>query len=223
MIIEYSIRFQSGDRLLFSVDLDKPTQADPAKPREWTALEFNQCPNCPLKKEDHPNCPAALEVASTIETFQAKLSHERVVVTVKSPERLYQKEVDMQTALRSLIGLMMAKSGCPYTSQLKSLAYFHLPFATNEETLFRTVSAYLLKQFFNHKSGKPADLDLKNLHKLYDDLMIVNENFLTRIRKASQKDANLNALVDLHSISTIVNMSLDEQLESLKVYFPDMK
>lgn len=221
MVIEYAIRFQNGDRLLFNVDLDHPTAATPQNTKEWTSLDFNQCPNCPLKKETHPHCPAALEVAGTIETFQARLSHERVVVTVKTAQRLYQKEVDVQTGLRSLIGLMMAKSACPYTSQLKGLAHFHLPFASNDETLFRTVSAYLLKQFFKHKSGQPADLDLKDLSKLYEDLMTVNENFLTRIRKASQKDANLNALVDLHSISTIVNMSLEEQLESLKVFFTD--
>ena len=56
----------------------------------------------------------------------------------------------MEIAIRSLIGLIMALSGCPHMEFFKPLARFHLPWASLEETTLRSASIYLLMQFFKN-------------------------------------------------------------------------
>ena len=36
----------------------------PADPPFWAELKFNRCANCPLNEQDHPHCPAALQMAA---------------------------------------------------------------------------------------------------------------------------------------------------------------
>jgi hypothetical protein len=62
-------------------------------------------------------------------------------------------------------------------------------------------------------------LDLSGLSAFYEDLSLLNVHFLKRIRLASQRDANLNAVVVLHGLSSIVTMSLEDRLEELKKQF----
>jgi hypothetical protein len=114
------------------------------------------------------------------------------------------------------MGLIMATSSCPILSQLKGLARYHLPFATMEETLFRTVGSYLLKQYFEFQNGFTADLDLKGLDEQYRELSRVNRSFIMRIRAASQLDANVNAVGTYVSISEEVSYSLQDQLKDLR-------
>ncbi len=219
MTIKYEFIFENKQSISFTIDLDQKVENESLVEKDWTRLAFHKCPNCTLDENKIKNCPAAIEVAPVVEAFQTQFSYNRVFVKVQTPERDYQKETDLQSVVRSLIGLLMAKSTCPYTSKLKGLAYFHLPFATTEETLFRSVSAYLLNEYFQYKKGKTPDLELKNLVKLYDDLSTVNISFLERVREASEKDANLNAVIDLHSISSLVNSSIFDELNELQKYF----
>ena len=46
---------------------------------------------------------------------------------------------------------------------MKRMAYFHLPFATIEETVFRSVTTYLLKQYYKHVAGEETDWTLQNI------------------------------------------------------------
>ena len=40
----------------------------------------------------------------------------------------------------------MATAGCPWTDRLRPMARFHLPFANEAETVYRSVSMYLLSR-----------------------------------------------------------------------------
>lgn len=219
MTIKYEFIFENKQSISFTIDLDQKVENESLVEKEWTKLSLHKCPNCPLDEKKITNCPAAIEVVPIVETFQKQFSYNRALIKVQTPERDYQKETDLQSVVRSLIGLLMAKSDCPITSKLKGLAYFHLPFANTEETLFRAVSAYLLGEYFQYKKGFTPDLDLKNLVRLYEDLTVVNLAFLERVRAASEKDANLNAVIDLHSISSLVNSSIYDDLNKLQKYF----
>jgi hypothetical protein len=116
----------------------------------------------------------------------------------------------------------MATSACPLISQLRPLAYFHLPFATSEETIFRTVGTYLVKQYLLMNDGVKPDFELHGLNQIYSELITVNTNFADRIRHASEKDANLNALVRHDSFSLLVLFALKEGLKNEKIrYFAD--
>jgi hypothetical protein len=132
---------------------------------------------------------------------------------------MYVKYCDVQTGLRALLGLVMATCACPVTSRLKALAYFHLPFANVEDTLFRVVAAYLVKQYFVHQAGGQPDLELTGLTQFYQDLQEVNLCFKGRLDAASEKDANLNAICSLNFLSVIVSSSLEDDLQRLKPRF----
>jgi hypothetical protein len=221
MIVEYTFTLSDGATHSYRVNIDRaPAQADPARPpAAWTALAFKPCANCPLKTDTHPHCPVALDMEDIANHFRDIHSLEAVTVEVKTPDRTYVKYCDVQTGLRGLLGLIMASSACPITSQLKALSYYHLPFANAEETLFRAVAAYLLQQYFIRKAGGEPDMKLAGLQRLYGDLQIVNAGFKARLDAASENEANIAAINSLNFLSTSVATSLDAALHRLKSKF----
>src|SRR6267143_1182019 len=98
------------------------SNAAPAAPPFWTALTFNQCANCPLSAADHPHCPAALQMASAVELLKALVSFDTVGVTVTQAERTVYAETTAQQAMSSVLGLIMATAGCPWTDRLRPMA-----------------------------------------------------------------------------------------------------
>jgi hypothetical protein len=81
------------------------------------------------------------------------------------------------------------------------MARFHLPLATQEETICRAVSLYLLTQYFRNKQGGTADFTLQGLVKQYHDLQTMNMAMAKRIRAGSSLDAPVNALVILDTFA----------------------
>jgi hypothetical protein len=220
-MVEYTFTLDDGTIHRFAVDIGR--SFDPAENSKehpfWTKLDFNRCSNCPLSSKDFLYCPVALDVQEIAIRFKKILSSQNALVDVQTAERIYSKRCDVQTGLRSLLGLVMASSACPILSKLKGLAYYHLPFANQEETLFRTTSAYLLKQFLLFKEGKIPDLDLLGLDQLYQQLLTVNKCFKTRMDAVSEQDANMNALASLFYLSMGVAFSLEDGLKELKLHF----
>jgi len=214
-MVEYELTLADGrvHRFIIGATEERPTTAElPA----WTALTFHQCGNCPLTTADTRRCPAATDVFRIAERFADTLSYERVHVRVQRGDRSYEMDCDVQTGLGSLLGLAMASSDCPILGQLRGLARFHLPFAEFEETLFRTVGLYLLRQYFIAKDGGVPDFELVGLAELYDELQVVNRAFKRRIESISPRDASINAVTLLASVSALVAMSLDSGLEQLR-------
>jgi len=221
MIITYTFTLQSGEVHQFDVHLERgmPPLEPPQPYAPWTRLEFQQCYNCPLKKERHPYCPTAVDLEQIAHRFSSIKSFEKACVEVRTPDRVYTKHCDVQTGLRALLGLIMATSACPISSQLKGLAHFHLPFASIEETLFRVVGAYLIKQYFVQQSGGTPDWNLSGLDRYYRDLQELNACFKGRLDAASDKDANLNAICSLNFLSIAVASGVEDQLDRLKPRF----
>jgi hypothetical protein len=214
----YNLRAADGTEHTFEIDLERNQHGalpPSTTPPEWTLLEFQRCTNCPYESASNLWCPTALDIVPLAEPFTGSLSIDRVDVWVHTAERSYFKNCDLQTALKSLFGLVMASSACPHMARLKPLAYFHLPFATLEETVHRTVGAYLVNQYITQTEGKKPDWDLKNLEGIYSELRTVNTHFMKRLRKASTEDANINALQTFVSISSVVEMGLDDMLEKM--------
>jgi hypothetical protein len=222
-VIWYAITLEDGGTVSFEVDPDRAERSASADSRlpEWTRLEVHRCQNCSLEPDGALRCPPAADTAEIIERFADVSSIDVVDVVVSTPAREIRKKTDVQTALRSLLGLVMATSGCPHLSQLRVMAKHHLPFASTSETLFRSVSTFLLKQYFVSRRGGRPDLDLTGLRQLYEDLQQVNDDFCMRIREAVEKDANLNAVVLLSATSILVAGSLDEGLEGLESMFSE--
>ncbi|OQX24864.1 MAG: hypothetical protein BWK80_18630 [Desulfobacteraceae bacterium IS3] len=221
MIIEYIFQLKTGSTLNYLIDTNRQygEETDRMSHRFWTKLDYNQCGNCLLSLKKYRCCPTAVDLEDIIEEFSSFLSHDQAQVSVKTPEREYSKVCDIQTGLQSLVGLVMATSACPTLSQLGALAKFHLPFATTEDTLFRSVGAYMIRQYFIFSDGGQPDFTLERLKALYNSLEDLNSAFTERIRIASRSDANLNALVQLGALSFMVHVSLEDQLRDFRNTF----
>jgi len=203
-------------------ELSREPSGEPSRePSSWTTLTHKQCKICPLSPDEHKWCPPALDLESLVNSFGQNKSTDRFFVEVSTPHRIISKEVDLQTALQSLMGLLMATSGCPILSHFKFSAFHHLPFATFEETMVRNSAYYLLKQFFVDRSGGEPDYHLSKLTEVYRLASQVNSDFYARLQGSSDSDANGNALIVWNSLSQILAISVEDMLDAVKYRFVD--
>ncbi len=200
--------FNAGDSRL--------ANAAPAEPPFWTALGFNQCANCPLNAAEHPHCPAALQMASAIEPLKALVSFDTVGVTVTQAERTIYAETTAQLAMSSVLGLIMATAGCPWTDRLRPMARFHLPFASEAETVYRSVCMFLLARELTGGEWAPG---FSELETLYENLHVVNRGMSRRLGAATRTDPAQNAMALLDSYTTLLPAALESSLEELKPLF----
>ncbi len=221
--IRYSFTLEDGSREVFQLRLDPYTleqkHDEPADRPSWTALEFHQCSHCPLHTDTTPDCPAATHLVNVTRGFARVLSYERVRVEVVTERRTITQELAAQEAISSLMGLIMAVSGCPHTSFFRPMARFHLPFATEQETAYRAASMYLLAQYFLRQAGKECDWELEGLVKIYEQVRTVNRAFVERLRAASEEDATINAIVLLDVYALFLPLAVGESLEQLRSLF----
>lgn len=212
--IHYKFTLSDGTVKEFEIELDKATLSLLPKPRasypEWTRLTHHQCPNCPLKEAEHPRCPVAANLTEVIDFFKDSISHHPARVEIDTETRTYLKETPLQNGISSLVGIYMVTSGCPILDKLKPMVKMHLPFATGEETLYRSLAMYLLAQYFLYRRGRQPDWDMKNLVKLYDAVRIVNKSFCERLSSTRIQDASLNAVVRLDCFADRAQFSLEE-------------
>ncbi|MEX1056375.1 MAG: hypothetical protein WED11_01485, partial [Natronospirillum sp.] len=160
MAIEY--RFEFADQyepLNYIIASDQEGQGTTraSQPAAWTSLDDNQCTNCPLSKNDHERCPAAVDIQRVVEDFSALPALRKTQVTVVTPTREYFKHTSLEEGLRSLMGLLMATSACPILSKLKPMAFTHLPFASQDEFIVRSVGTYLLRQYYHYHDHQESD------------------------------------------------------------------
>jgi hypothetical protein len=214
MNVTYQFRFEDNRAVDFKVT------DQPAKPKgnlpAWTRLEHCQCSNCPLKASESPQCPAAVEILPVVNEFQAEDAYQKVDVVVTDDRRTYSKSTTLEEALRSLLGLKMATSGCPVLSELKSMAVHHLPFASSDEFIMRSVSHYLLQQYLAKRNHQEPDWDLKGLVERNQRLQLVNQALWQRIHSVCKGDSNLKALLNFFSMASSVSFSLESQLRKLE-------
>ncbi len=217
MAIEYRITLDDNHQFSYRIELDR--QYDPqgaeATPK-WTRLENNQCSNCPLKKDEFSRCPAAVDLHRVIEDFQGLPAFKKAQVWVRTPEREYSKQVGLEEGLRSLLGVIMATSACPVLGKLKPMAHNHLPFASSQEFILRTISLYLTRQYFNFREGRLADWELKGLVKQFQQLQLVNQAFWQRIHDVCEGDSNLKAFLTFFSMSSSMTVSMETQLQKIR-------
>lgn len=187
---------------------------------DWTKLEYQQCSNCPLKPETSPRCPVAVNLHDLLKQFKDMKSYVEVMVKVGTVDRVMMKKVPVQIALFSIFGLIMATSGCPRMDFMKPMARFHLPFATQEESLLRSITFYLLRQHYAAQAGAEPDPELTGLDELYQEVQKVNQGIYRRLSGLKQAgDADKNALILLDALSQTLSVEIKIQLESLKYLF----
>jgi hypothetical protein len=192
------------------------SNSGPADPPFWTELKFSQCANCPLSAQEHTHCPSALHMAPAVESLKDLVSFDAVGVTVSQAERTVHAETTAQHALSSVLGLIMATSGCPWTDRLRPMARFHLAFASEAETVYRSVCMFLLARELLGTGDAHGFAALKDL---YDNLHVVNRDMSRRLGAATRTDPARNAMALLDSYTTLLPAALESQLTELEPLF----
>lgn len=218
--IRYRFDLPDGSQKSLDLRFDPSTfrllNAPPEPAPFWTELAFNRCANCPLDPGLHAHCPAALQMAAAIEPLKALVSFDTVGVTVLQAERTIYADTSAQQAMSSVLGLIMATAGCPWTDRLRPMARFHLPFAGEAETLYRSVTMFLLSREMTSAEGRPAFAELT---ALYENLHVVNRDMSRRLGAATSSDPARNAIALLDSYTTLLPAALERSLEEFKPLF----
>lgn len=222
--IAFSYRFDFPDnsKKRFLIKLDEETlsyNSSNNTPPEWALLGVARCKCCKLELSEHDYCPISKNIADLVFAFKETPSHKSCLVSCISAARTCSKETTVQEGLASIMGIIMATSDCPSMAILKPMACFHLPFATVEESMYRSASAYLLRQYFSHKKGENCDFFMHRIEEHYQEVQTVNEGILKRINMTSKMDADKNAIVTLNALAQILVMEVEEDLDSFKRLF----
>jgi hypothetical protein len=215
--VVYHFRFADGHSASCAVKPD--AGAAPADLPAWTALGFQQCPNCPLRPDSSPHCPMAVRLVPLVAIMGKLRSYEQVEVRVETAERSVSKDTTVQRGVGALMGLLAASSACPHADFLRPMAHFHLPFASEEETIYRAASTYLLGQYFLARQGGVPDWELNGLKARYLALQSVNAAMARRLRQAVDEDGALNALIILDLLAKALPYSIDDKLDDIKAVF----
>ena len=221
--IRYSFTLPEGVREIFDLQFDAERLElvgnTPDILPSWTKLDFHQCPNCPLTPDVYPHCPLAAHLVNIVERCEGLFSYSEIQVDVMTAERFITQDTTVQRGMSSLMGLVMATSGCPHMAFFKPMARFHLPFASAEETVYRATSMYLLAQYFLKREGLPADLDLAGLRGIYQAIELVNIAVAKRLRAATEADSAVNAIILLDIYTKAIPVVIEEYLEEIRYLF----
>lgn len=221
-VYKYSFSFPHRDTITFNVSLNSISHyinTCPVDPPAWSRLVSHQCAPCTLTAEHHPFCPIALNIAELVTAFKDTASYVHCTVSCSSVERMVTKDTSVQEGLASILGLLMATSGCPVMDFFRPMARFHLPFSTVDESIFRIGAMYMLRQYYRNGSSRRDPLAEMKTH--FSEVKLVNAGILERILNITGLDADKNAIVTLTSLAQILEMEVDTKLESLQSLFFD--
>jgi hypothetical protein len=221
-MIRYAFTFADGTRAVFEVDENTPPSRTPRSSEGLPAcmdMDTHRCSACPMPKRARLVCPAFDAILPTIQAFDRRGSSETCELTVQQNGVTHLMSTSVQNAVRSLIGLQLALSGCPVMSRLRPMAQFHIPLSDADQTLFRVFGMYMLKQYLRLIKGGTPDWSLAQLQAFYDDVHLVNQQLAARIRAATQQDAVVNGLVILDVLGRAVQRDIQSHLERLAPRF----
>lgn len=221
--ITYKIGLNDKVTEVFDFDLDAKSfeliSAPIAEPPKWTELAFKQCSHCPLNAEEHPHCPMALQLHKVVERFHETRSIDEVSLEVITEDRTVVQTTALQRVLSSMLGLIFPTCGCPKTAYMRPMARFHLPLASEEETVFRVAGMYLVAQYFLTHNGKKGQFAFDGLISIYEDFHILNKAIASRLQYATDSDSSKNAITLLDMYSSLVPMLLEDQLAEIRGFF----
>ena len=223
IVIKYRFRLPDNSSEDFKLELNprnlELTGNIPKSLPTWTKLDFHQCSHCPLEVVTDPYCPLAANIVNIVQRFNGLISYDKIRVDVITQERRISQHTTAQKGISSMMGLVIATCGCPHTAFFKAMGRFHLPLASNEETIFRATSMYLLAQYFLKTEGRHADLEFTGLTKIYRNMQIVNVAIANRLRSTSISDSSINAIVILDNFAKSLPHAIEKSLKDLRHLF----
>lgn len=221
--VEYKLSFADASERRLELHLRSdnliPVAWVPPKPPEWAALEYHKCSNCPLKPSQHAYCPAALNLVQLVQGFNDLDLLDTVKLTVRTADRAVVVSATVQKALGSFIGLLMASSDCPHAAYFRPLARFHLPLATEAETIYRAVTTFAMAQFVRRQAGQEGATDLDGLARIYANLETVNTGLSARLKAAGKDGTIARSLMEWDVFSGMFPMRAEEVMAKMRPLF----
>jgi hypothetical protein len=221
--VQYDIRH--GDQR-WSVEMQLPI-SDPddlLEEREsdvWIQLGFNQCAHCQLTQSRL--CPVANAIDYHAKDLDGWLSHDDVAVTVKLNGGVVSNmRTSAQQVLSSILGIIVAsEAACEHTRILLPMVYFHRPFATQDESIYRALANAALIYQLSHGQGSFADFVIKK----YEAIAKLNMGLVRRLQSAHpEREAQINALINLDTFAKGILFHARHEfktLENLNLLFAD--
>lgn len=206
---EITLRFDPTDFAL-QEPADKP-------PVDWARLDYHQCPHCPLTPDESPLCPFARGLSNFVERFEDFRSYDEATTEVVTEGRTVVAKKSLQDGMASLLGLIGATSGCPHLAYFRPMARFHLPFARDDETLFRVFSMFLLGRYL--RDGTVDAGTLEDLRAHTEAATQVNRGMAERVRAAFDRDVVVNAVIILDMFARSVPFAIEDGLNELRMMF----
>lgn len=207
----------------FDLELDPATltlrESPLPSPPAWTALSFHQCLHCPFTPEEEPLCPAAVNLVPLLERLDHLASYDQTTLEVVTEERRVSQKTTAQRAVGSLMGLLIAASRCPHTHFFKPMARFHLPLASEDETIYRATANFMLAQYLRKGSDHPPDCRLDGLNAIYRNMQTVNRAMAQRLRSTARTDSSVNALILLDMYAKNVPYVIKTDLQEIRPLF----
>jgi hypothetical protein len=217
----YQFNFEEGLPKTFEAYLDRTTLSL-VLPSSYNIPAWAKSFRCSQSPPEDSCCNIYENISHLIEEFKSLDSFIPCSISVQTPERSYGLKADVQRGLSSLLGLYMATSGCPFLNFLKPMARFHLPFASNEETIFRSTGSYLIGQYLQAKKNNQGDFEVSQLPKMYSRVSKINNEIIGHLRQQYYgHDANANALIILENFAQIFADFLPEELEEFTSFYEE--
>lgn len=185
----------------------------------WAALGFHQCPHCPLTPDQSPLCPFASGLSGFVERFEHFDSFDEATIEIVTDTRTVVATKPLQQGMASLVGLIGATSGCPHLAFFRPMARYHLPFARDDETLYRVFSMYLLGRYLGDAEPPAGVAAMDGLRALTEAATQVNRGMAERVRAAFSRDVVVNAVVILDMFAQAVPYVIEDGLDELRPMF----
>ena len=221
--ITYIFRFRQDRPEVFDIRLDPDNLELLDKPSGdlpfWTRLAFQQCPHCLLDEKAYPFCPVAANLVDVVNRFENISSYDEMDVEVVMPDRHIKHHTTAQRGISSMLGVLFPASGCPHTAFFRPMVRFHLPLATEADTIFRAGGMYLLAQYFMKQQAKVEEMSFGGLDRIYNNLNLLNMNVAERLRNAKHTESSVNAIVLLDVFTQTFPIAIDSQLDEIRYLF----
>ena len=206
-----------SDQDSLEIQLESPLSGnEPAQPGSeyhWAQLERHQCKGCPYQESNY--CPVAINLQKYVDVFSNLASFDLVEATVILDDKIHVKgRLPAQQLLSSIIGMIIANSaGCPRTHILKPMVAFHRPFASQEESIYRSIANAAIT--YHLRSSQDINLE-HYIASHYDNLRLVNIGLVKRLQDVHPDwEAVINAIVNL-------DLFVKEILYNAKNDYPDL-
>ena len=216
MIKSVIITFNSGRTLHWDLDLAEQgtlrmNESEVSSSLSWVRLEFCKCPACTLDEDTNPLCPVAALLARYTLDLADRTSYERVDVHVIEADghQMTLRRVPLQNVVSELVRLAAFQSECPVGRRMTAAMSPLDAFPSNAEVL-----QALARHFASTSIGGQCRLApsqkafLESVREMFDCLS-------RRLEKAGKGDVHLNALVIMHSLSTLFSLSASELIQEV--------